>query len=350
MASLLDMVRDVMTPDVVHGIGNAIGEGPGATRVGLRHAVPSVLAGVLMRASTPAGADHLHALITDGGYGGGTLDSVSRMLAGGGATESLVANGGRLLSGLFGAHAESATGSVANVSGMNATATATLLRLVAPMVMAVIGKHIARRGLDGKGLFELLMGERASILAAAPAPLVKRVGLGDPTDVARATSTRVPEGRAVGDPVARPRLLRWWPVLVAGLAGLALLTTLGRAPEQERATTDAPSASVKPSIELTLPDGQRISVDRDGFLHRLNAYLSDPASGTTRGHFVLDPSERTVSALITLLKAYPSARVQLEGQTAEAIKQRLTSEGIAADRVRADGVGENRLDLVVLER
>ncbi|MGH7388146.1 MAG: DUF937 domain-containing protein [Candidatus Rokuibacteriota bacterium] len=415
MATILDMVRDVLTPDVVRNAGNIIGETPTATQEALRCAVPSLLAGVLGQASTPTGAERLRSTITEGGYGTEMLDNLGRLLGGGGgAAESLLSAGGRLIPSLFGGKADSVTDTVAGASGVRPGSASTLLRLAAPIVMSVIGKQIMTRGLDATGLGNLLMGQRASILGAAPAGLVSRLGLGDLAGVpaapigsaaheraARETVAREPIARAPIDrepieSVPTPWLSRWWPALVAGAVGLALLFLLVRDRQpQPRAGIDSPAASVRQSVSLALPGGQQLNVDRDGFLHKLGTYLSDPASGPPPKNFVFDDlnfesgstrltpqSQRTVTALTTVLGAYPSARVRLEGHTdttgdpvankqlsvdrAEALKQMLVTGGVAVDRIDVEGHGperpvasnetdagraqNRRIELVVLQR
>ena len=68
--------------------------------------------------------------------------------------------------------------------------------------------------------------------------------------------------------------------------------------------------------------------------------------------------QRTATALLAVLKAYPSVNVVLEGHTdatgdatankalslqrAEAVKQMLVTGGVAADRIEAQGYGQDR--------
>src|SRR5678815_3774182 len=98
---------------------------------------------------------------------------------------------------------------------------------------------------------------------------------------------------------------------------------------------------------------------------------SDPSSGAPPKTFVFDnlnfetgstrltpQSEETVTTLITVLKAYPSTQIRLEGHTdntgdpavnkklsvdrAEAIKPKMNAGGVAADRISVEGFGQDR--------
>jgi outer membrane protein OmpA-like peptidoglycan-associated protein len=383
MTSILDMMRDVATPEVVQRASAVVGETPSATRQAFGSAASSILAGLVGKASTPAGAERLHATLADGGYGADLLGSLPRLLDGGHATDTLSSTGGRLVSDLFGASADSVADAVARGGVVRQSSASVLLRLAAPIVMSVLGKQVASRGLGPAGLVDLLMGQRSAILDAAPAGLASRLGLQAPTTaVAEPPGARVAshglahDVRDVPDPDVPPSpwsLSRLWPALLAGLAGLALLAflTRDREPPVAGRAQDTPAASVRQPVTLELPSGQRLGVTPGGFLQQLGTYLGDASGEPPPKRFVFDDltfesattrltpqSQGTVSALITILTAYPSAQVRLEGHTdasgdpaankqlsmdrAEAIKRMLVDGGVAADRIAVDGHGQDR--------
>jgi len=371
MASILDSVRSVLTPDIVRGASSLIGESPAATQEALRSAVPSVLAGMLGQVSTPTGAEHLRSTIAAGGYGGSLLDSLGSILGGGGsAIDSILSGGNRMMSSLFGDKSSSVVDAIAGAGGVRSTSASKLLSLVTPIIMSVIGKQVVSRGLDATGLGNLLMGDRASILRAAPEGLVNRLGLGSllgaPTAAAAASERAV----ELPDPATRGGF-RWWPALAAGVVALIVMSLLFRAREPQRTGSDAPSASVRQSMSLTLPGGGQINVDRDGFLYKVGTYLGNPTGGSAPKTFVFEDlnfetgstqltpeSQRTVTVLATVLKAYPSSKIRLDGHTdatgdaaankklsvdrAEAVKQMLAAGGVAAERVSVEGYGSER--------
>ena len=132
-----------------------------------------------------------------------------------------------------------------------------------------------------------------------------------------------------------------------------------------------PAASPRQLASVDLPGGGRISVDQGSSVHQLSTYLADSAAGGIPKRFVFDDlhfetgttrltsqGQRTVESLAAVLKAYPTVRVTLEGHTdatgdpasnktlssqrAGAVKQMLTNAGIAADRLQAEGYGQER--------
>lgn len=383
MASLLDMAREALTPNVVERASGLIGENATVTGRGLASAVPSVLAGVLGQASSPSGAERLLSTITGGRYGADTLSGLGRQLGAGGTTETLLSSGARLLSSLFGGQVDGVADAVAGAGGLGRGAATTLLRLAAPIVMGVLGARVASGSLDAGGLSRLLTGERSSILNAAPAGLANLLGLREPVTVPDYEATgRASRRRETIEPPVEPAREHtgrsWWPAALAALAALGLLyfLTPGRQTQTARVETPrvetpaapvatpepppvpapttttepppAPAASVReptpPASSATTPSASPPSASRD-VLGQLSAFLTGteatPRSFTLddvnfeTGSARLTPSaQQTIASLAGLLKAHPSARVRLEGHTdssgSEAANNRLSEQRAAA--------------------
>src|SRR5262249_23985275 len=266
MASLIQLVQETLTPDIVGKISSLVGETPATTESGLGRAAPAVLAGVLNNSSTPGGAEHMRSLVTDGGWGSDLLDNLGTRLGGGGGTSNLVASGAQLISGVFGGKTDSITDLIASGSGMSRGSASTILAVAAPIVMSVLGKQIVSRGLGASGLATMLAGERTSLLGALPAGVSGLLGLKNvflPGSRPRGASSGAEEPSSrdpiAGEPIPRQPTLRaydrhlrpsgignWWPALLAGLAALAFLIFLasrGRQPQVASTRNDSPSAA-----------------------------------------------------------------------------------------------------------
>ncbi len=393
MASLLDMAREALAPNVVERASDLIGENATVTRRGLESAIPSVLAGVLGQASSPSGAERLLSTVTEGRYGADTLSGLGRQLSGGGTTETLLNSGARLLSGLFGGQIDGVADAIAGPGGVGRGAATTLLRLAAPIVMSVLGTRVASGGLDAGGLSRLLAGERSSILNAAPAGVANLIGLREPVTVpthegtARASRRREPIEPPV-EPARERTGWSWWPAALAGLAVLALLYFLTPGSETQTARVEtAPRAERTPAAPIAKPEpapapapttttepsaapaaSVREPAPPDA-LGQISAFLTG-AEPTPRS-FTLDDlnfesgsarlaqsAQQTVASLGGLLKAHPSARVRLEGHTdasgseavneplseerAAAVKSALVAAGAAPERIEVAGHGSEQ--------
>jgi OmpA-OmpF porin, OOP family len=383
MASILDQARQAMTPEIVRSVGSLIGESPSATSKGFASALPTVLAGVMDTASTTSGAERVRSMISDGGYGGGTLSNLGNMLTGGSGTDSLMRSGGHLLSNIFGSRTDEVSDAVARSADVPRSSATKLLALGAPIIMGILGREIGSRGLDTGGLMSMLTGERSSLTSLLPAGIGSLLGF-----KAAPTTTLPPERDRIRTeppapvsyrqaneplPVARAATGRWWPAIAAALAALALLFLFTRPQAPRVAGTDqtVPSASPRQMASVQLPTGEKLSVREGGFLQNFNTFLADKSDTNLPKRFVFDDlnfetgtatltaaSGATVDQLATLLKAYPSVNVTLEGHTdatgdaaankqlseqrAEAVKAKLVQAGIGAERISTGGFGQER--------
>jgi outer membrane protein OmpA-like peptidoglycan-associated protein len=120
-----------------------------------------------------------------------------------------------------------------------------------------------------------------------------------------------------------------------------------------------------------LPDGVNLSLTPGSINYQLASFLGDHSTAGLPKTFVFDhlnfltgstqltpDSGRTVSDLAEVLKAYPSAQVQLSGHTdntgnpqanqalsldrANAVKALLVNDGVGGNRISTQGFGQQR--------
>src|SRR5215472_1866686 len=369
--SLMEAVKGYLTPDAVRSASSLVGESESSTRQTLNGAVPSVLSGLANMVSTRDGATGVASLIRDGSFGS-VVDNVGSLFSGGSATSSILSVGPHLLGKIFGGNSSQVTDLVARSGGVSNSSASSLMSLIAPLVLGVLGKRAAAQGLDASGMANSLLSEKADFAAAAPAGLSQILG-GGPSLVSR-TIERATEGprresypapRYEAEP-RRPGFGRWLPLLLIALAALALLSFLrGRAP-RSNATDLARNAPAN----ILLPGGGSISAATGSLNYNLLHFLAD-SSAQAPQTFVFDhlnfqsgssqitpDSLKGVNDLAQILKAYPNVQVQVTGHTdnsgnaeanqalslarAEAVKTALVGQGISAERVATQGFGGAR--------
>jgi len=369
MASLLDQARNAVSPDVVRTVSGLIGATPSTTGAGFATAIPTLLASIVTTASTPAGAHWVRSLISDGGYGGGTLDKLLGMLTGGRATERLMTSGRQLLASLFGNKQQDVTDTIARSANLSGPAARNLMCVAAPVVMGVLGREVATHELDWSAMMNYLAGQRASIASVTPPALARVLGLQAPTVSATVSEEerRYRDGLDFAE-VGQGRLGAWLLPVLAALVGLAIVFVM-HPPSANDVGKPAPAAL--PRQALTLPTGERLDVKAGSFLVKLNAYLASPSDASVPRRFVFDDvafepgsallsrwAMPSVDGLARTMKAYPGVRVSLEGFTdssgdpvtnkdlsfdrAHAIKERLVETGVAPDRIQTTGFGSER--------
>jgi len=199
--NILDMLKSQLGGQLAGQLGRQFGESEQATKSGIEALVPTILGGLLKQISAPGGADKLDRTLKDGGYDGGLLDNLSGMLSGGG-TDSLTSKGGGLISMLMGDKAAMIAPIIAKLTGMKPGTVASLLSILAPLIMSFLGKQKKTMGLDSSGLANLLMSQKDSIGAALPAGISDAMGLGSlgiaGPAVARSATSNAPVAAAGG--------------------------------------------------------------------------------------------------------------------------------------------------------
>ena len=192
---LMGLIGGVLDNGVVEQIGKVVGESPTRTQAAVSGAVPSVLAGMLNHAtSSPSGAGQLLSMLSTGGFERVT-GNLGGILGGGqGPVDQLVGSGRNILGSLFGPRLGGVTNAVSSSAGVSQGIGSSILSMVAPVVMGVVGKHVISGGLNASGLLNLLTGNKDAIAKSAPAGLASALGLRSVGDLGTRASALVQEG------------------------------------------------------------------------------------------------------------------------------------------------------------
>src|SRR5262245_1322681 len=256
---LMDMVKGYLTPDVIQRAASSVGESNGATQKALAGIVPTLVAGLANTASTNDGTQQLMQMLDAGKYDGSALGSVASLFSGGEATQHAVKTGKGILDSLFGGKVAGISDVIARFAGIRADSAASLLAMVAPLVLQALGKARGSVG-SNPGALTSLLGEQknflSGLLPAGLSSILGGSGLGAAVSGLGA-STAAAASRVTDDVTStlpRPdRPSRLSPLLIAGAILLALLAWLSWP------SSDVKQAARKLS-EVQLPGGVLISV------------------------------------------------------------------------------------------
>jgi hypothetical protein len=184
--NLVSYMMQFLTPDMVGRIAAALGLNRGDAQSGVSAGVPALLAAFGGLADKPGGAQSLVNTIKQQS---GVLDNFASMI-GGSNQSSFIERGSSLLTSLLGTHDQAAlTGAVARFSGLGQNRATSLLGMLTPLVMGLIGRQIGARGVDSGSLTSLLASQRDQIAQALPAGMgeaLDRAGVGTGLESARA--------------------------------------------------------------------------------------------------------------------------------------------------------------------
>lgn len=154
MTSILDAVRQQLGPDSIQQMSRTLGADPGTTSRAVSMALPALLGGLSRNASQPDGAAALDNALN--AHDGSILDNLGGLL-GGGAGASI---GGAILGHIFGPKREPVEQGVGKASGLNAAQVAQMMAMLAPIVMAVLGRMKQQKGIDVNALPNVLNASR----------------------------------------------------------------------------------------------------------------------------------------------------------------------------------------------
>jgi Bacterial protein of unknown function (DUF937)/OmpA family len=237
--NLQSLFTQTLSPELMQTVSKNLGETEPAVRKGIGALVPVILAGLMAKASTPAGASKVFAAVTGPTVNAG-LSGVDPGSPPSVTTSSTTTNtDSPLLSDLFGADKASRLASaLAGVSGLRVGSAANLILMVVPLLFGFLKRHMATEGLDSTRLGSFLAGQRSHLSGATDPRLMSVLGLGSPASMSGAAAT------SAATAVRATALPRWLPLLLGALILLGLLwyffgRSHGTAPSSDRAAATA---------------------------------------------------------------------------------------------------------------
>jgi len=386
MASLLNWITEIITPDAVSNIAARLGESDISVTRGLHAGVTTVLAGLVARTGDADLMRRAYDIASSGeGEISRTIDLTTTLGKADTAGSPIRRAASTLLSTVFGGRLGDVDDIVARAAGFEKPSSgAAILALAAPIVLGFLGPRIRQRGLALSAFTSMLASQRDAVLAAAP------VGIRSLID-SHAGSVRAdwqPNGRRSPGAVTPSRVTvtppknRWlWPV-ISGIAAVTLLWALlartrpevspplGTVVDSAAGTVSNAVRDAGELVKRTLPSGIVLNVPVAGIESRLVAFIEDRShsvNDTTWFDFdrlnfatgsatILPESQEQLDNIAEVLRAYPNVTVKVGGYTdntgdpaanmrlsqsrAESVRTALIGKGIGAARMVAEGYGD----------
>jgi outer membrane protein OmpA-like peptidoglycan-associated protein len=376
-ANLPDSISHALTPDLVEKSASALGESPIATGRAVSAAVPTILGGLVQGTGDENLMSQVLAILKSPANDGEALRNPDSLLdAVTGPARGVVSLGKTFLGTLFGERLATMTDTISRYAGVRGDSAGSLLGMVAPLVLAVLGDRVSRDNLDIGGLTRFLASQKDAVMSAMPGPVASAFGLTPIGDVSRPAP-------AVGATSPRGSFNWTWPLVgAAALAGIWLFSRAGndRVIDTAMGTVDSMAASAAATatgaassaanwVKHALPGGVELNAPPDGIEHRIVRFIEDPgteASDTTwfdfdrlnfeTGSSTLRPGSREqLQNVASILQAYPKVEVRIGGYTdntgdaaanvklsqdrADAVRRELEVLGISPTRLAAEGYG-----------
>ena len=256
--NLISTITQVLSSNLITRIASSLGLDKTVAEKALQAGIPSLLAALTSLVSKPGGVAALNGAIAR--QEPGVLSNLVSVI-GGSAQKSLIDNGASTLTSLLGGTTTSAlTNAIGRYAGIGDGDSKSLLGLLGPVVMGVLGQQQRASGLDATGLASLLASQKDNIVRALPAGFSKYLGKTDILDSivtssngrgTSATTTSSASSRPgySASSAQRPSFMRsgWLiPALVAVAIGGLAWQWLSRPSLQETATTPPPANTETP--------------------------------------------------------------------------------------------------------
>ena len=398
MSTILDSLNSLATP-AVGQIAQRLGESDVAVSRGIQTSFACIIGGLVTKSRDLGAISQIFDLFSNRSAAAIPTGDVQSMLSGLTAGPPASGLAGTLLNTLFGGKANGVGDLIARTAGFkNLSSGSSLLGMAAPLVLGFLGKKVRDNGMTVGGLTSLLAGERDSIVAAMPQGLTDLVEAGALPHVGTGEMFRgvAAVGKQTVGAAKTSGGNKWiWPLAAIAAVAIAWFAfTRGRAPSVPpvigtgaavlESTTVKTGAAVKAAAgEVTeaaagfgafmkkmLPGGIELNIPERGIESKLIAFIEDSTravSDTTWFDFdrlnfatgsatILPESQEQINNIVAVLKAYPNVNVKVGGYTdnvggaaanlrlsqqrANAVRAELVNHGIPANRLQAEGYGE----------
>lgn len=332
---------------IVKEAGSFLGENLDHTRSAVNTLVPAVFRGLIEKSSDPEGAGNLLDFIKEN-FKEKLLEQ-SGIFGGGPATNDLLEKGNTIIQKIFGQENSKTDEILEMISSSNQiqrNSTETLLKMVAPVALNLIGKEIQDRQLDAPGLQKLLKSQMEAVMHASPMALTDIFDRAKVTNEVQSTpqskqeelpatpepqkqntlKSEEPEKEGSDEEEAMPvtpkpsfakRMGPWLLLFIlAGLMFWGMKSCGGMSPELKRSLSgemesraDEQDQSANPdqiasdqaqstpivdqAVEteekhvITLPGGASLAVNKGSFAQKVSVFLSSGAQAA-EGRFALD--------------------------------------------------------------
>ena len=160
--NLEEILNHTLNADTIQQMSQTLGTDEATTGTAVQAALPLLLGAMTRNSSTPEGASSLLSAL-DKDHDGSILNDLGGLLAG-----YNTGPGGGILSHVFGDNLGAVQNGVSQASGLDLSRVASLLMMLAPIVMGALGKSRRQGQIDENSLPEVLGGATRQTASNSP--------------------------------------------------------------------------------------------------------------------------------------------------------------------------------------
>lgn len=173
--NILELAKGALGGSVTDQLGGLLGESRDNTQSALDGVLPAILGGMMQTASSPTGAGSISRMADEAD--GGLLDNIGDLVSNN--SGMLLTLGAPILTMLFGGKQDGLIATIGRIAGISGGSAGTLLKVVAPIVMSLLGKKKKELSLDTDQFSAMLMDQKQSVAAAMPADVSQTLNFGE---------------------------------------------------------------------------------------------------------------------------------------------------------------------------
>lgn len=152
--NLQDLLSGPMGQIVINNVASQLGMDNKQAASAIKVALPAILAGMQRNVQSEQGAQSLDRALSDVRHDGSLLDELGSLM--GGKADALSQDGGKILGHVFGDKKVAVEQGLAQKTGLSAQKMGPMLAILAPIVMAYLGKQKRQTNTSAGGLGDLL--------------------------------------------------------------------------------------------------------------------------------------------------------------------------------------------------
>ena len=169
--NLFGELKELLVGEVANKAATIIGEREDKVKTAIEGLIPTVVGGLMKRATNETGATTLMNMVKKGKHDGTIIEQLDSLLKNKESFVSFTEKGNNVVSMLLPDKKSSIATMISQFAGVRNSSATSLLAMVAPLVMDKLGKLVHTQGLDKIGLANTLLEQKSYLLDETPEDL-----------------------------------------------------------------------------------------------------------------------------------------------------------------------------------
>ena len=171
----MDMVKDQVSGSLSSNAAKFLGESESGVGKALEGIFPALMGKMIDSSEDSSSLTKLFDMAN--GADDSMLDDIGGLFSGGAGNVAKLMNGGSgILNLILGNSTGGLIDKIAGFSGLKGSAASSLIKMAAPFLMSMVGRHIKNKALDAVGLGKFLGSQRSHVKSSMPGNLLSALG------------------------------------------------------------------------------------------------------------------------------------------------------------------------------